>query len=107
MLHSHPSASSALWFDISGLSFKPVNDVGPMIDYHTVDLLVRACVAWLVTAVIGGAALAAKISFVARLFHAPEFAAHQEMGFLMAGVLGFGVATWFFVSTWERLRTGG
>ena len=98
-MHSRQNEPSAFWFDTSGLSFKPVNDVGPMIEYHAIDVVVRALVVWLTTSLIGGIALAAKISFVARVFHVPEFAEHQPMGFLMAGVLGVGVATWFMVQS--------
>jgi hypothetical protein len=89
---------SGIWFDISGLSFKPVNDVGPMIDYRTIDVLARAFVIWLAIAILGGLVLAAQISFVARIFHAPEFAEHRTMGFLMAAVPGLGVAIRFTIS---------
>lgn len=106
VMNSRPSASSALWFDVSGLSFKPVNDVGRMIDYRAADLLARAFVVWLATSVIGGAMLAAKISFVARVFQVPEFADHQEMGFLMACVLGLGVSAWFIVNAISRPCAG-
>lgn len=103
-MNIRPNASSAFWFDVSGLSFKPVNDVGRMIDYHAVDLLARALVAWLFTSIVGGAVLAAKISFVARIFRVPEFADHQGMGFLMACVLGLGVSAWFIINAVSRLR---
>jgi hypothetical protein len=93
------STTNGIWFDISGLSFKPVNDVGPMIDYRTIDLLARAFVIWLATAILGGFVLAAQISFVARLFHVPEFAEHQTMGFLMAAVLGLGLAICLTISS--------
>jgi hypothetical protein len=93
------STDSGFWFDISGLSFKPVNDVGPMIDYRATGLLARAIVIWLATAIIGGIALAAQISFVARIFHAPEFAEHRTMGFLMAAVLGLGLAICFMITS--------
>lgn len=105
-MNNRSNASSAFWFDVSGLSFKPVNDVGRMIDYRAADLLVRALVTWLATSVIGGAALAAKISFVARVFQVPEFADHQEMGFLMASVLGLGVSAWFIINAMSRSRIG-
>ena len=46
---------------------------------------------------MGGAVLAAMMSFVAGVFGAPEFAEHQRLGYLMAGVLGLGFAGWFLV----------
>lgn len=97
MVYSRPNARDAFWFDVSGLSFKPVNDVGPMIDFRATDLLVRALIVWAVTTILGGAMLAAKISFVARMFHVPEFAEHQSMGFVMAAVLGLGLAINFMI----------
>lgn len=90
---------STFWFDISGQSFKPVNDVGPMIEYCAADLLARALVIWLATSILGGVALAAKISFVARLFQVPEFAELRPMGFVMAAVLGFGLAVRFLIAS--------
>lgn len=92
VVYSRPNTQSAFWFDISGLSFKPVNDVGPLMDYHAADLLMRALVVWVVTTILGGTGLAVQISFVARMFHAPEFAELQPMGFVMAAVLGLGLA---------------
>ena len=106
-MHSRQSTNDALWFDVEGLSFEPVNDVGPMIEYRTMGVLVRALVVWLATVLLGGAALAANISFVARVFHVPEFAEHQPLGFLMAGVLGFGVAVWFTINSLRQARVGG
>ncbi len=52
-MDNRKNAHSAFWFDISGLSFKPVNDVGPMVDYRAMDLLARALVVWVVTIVRG------------------------------------------------------
>lgn len=105
-MYSRQSTNDALWFDVEGLSFKPVNDVGPMIEYRATGLLVRALVVWLATVLLGGVALAANISFVARVFHVPEFAEQQSMGFVMAGVLGFGAAVWFLISSLRQLRAG-
>lgn len=98
-MYRSQNAHNAFWFDIGGLSFKPVNDVGPMIDYRATDLLARALVVWVVTIVLGGALLAAQISFVARVFHVPEFAEHQPMGFVMAAVLGLGLAINFMINS--------
>lgn len=97
-MYSRQNTHNAFWFDTSGLSFKPVNDVGPMIDYRAADLLARALIVWAVTAILGGAMLAAQISFVARVFHVPEFAEHQPMGFVMAAVLGLGLAINFMIN---------
>lgn len=106
-MYSRQSMNSSFWFDISGLSFEPVNDVGPLIDYRAADLLARALVVWLATLLIGGVLLAAKISFIARVFRVPEFADHQPMGFLMAGVLGVGVASWFMVHSLRQSHANG
>lgn len=97
-VYSRLNTNNSFWFDMSGLSFKPVNDVGPLIDYRAADLLARALVVWLAASLIGGVLLAAKISFVARVFRVPEFAEHQPMGFLMASVVGLGLAVWFLIN---------
>jgi hypothetical protein len=94
-VYSRRNPQSDVWFDISGLSFKPVNDVGPLMDYHAADLLARALTVWLATSILGGCALAANIAFVARIFRVPEFAELQSMGFVMAAVLGLGLAAWY------------
>jgi hypothetical protein len=76
---------------------RPANDVGRLLDFTPRNLLARALAAWAATLVIGGIALAKGIAIVAHLFQAPEFAELQHMGFLMAGVLGIGLAAAFVI----------
>lgn len=83
--------------ELGGLSFGASNDNGASREFRIPRLVWRALAIWIGTALVGGAVLAAMISFVAGVFGAPEFAEHQQLGYLMAGVLGFGFAGWFLV----------
>lgn len=54
------------------------------------------------TLIFGGLLLDASISFVASVFHEPEFARMHAIGFVMAGGLGVVFASWFFADAVRR-----
>ena len=78
-----------------------------MVDFTARNLFARAIAAWAVTLVIGGIVLAKGIAIVAHLFQAPEFAELQYMGFLMAGVLGIGLAAALVIDVLRDTHTYG
>ena len=86
---------------------KPANDVGRLLDFTPRNLVARALGAWVATLVIGGIVLAKGIAIVADLFHVPEFAELQHMGFLMAGVLGIGLAAALVIDVLRDTHTYG
>ena len=92
---------------ISETILKPANDVGRLLDFTPRNLLARALAAWAVTLVIGGIALEKGIAFVAHLFQVSEFAELQHMGFLMAGVLGIGLAAALVIDALRDTHTYG
>lgn len=78
-----------------------------MVDFTARNLFARAMAVWFAAFIFGGVALAKAITFVAGLFRAPEFADHQQMGFLMAAVLGLCLATAFIVDTLRKSYAHG
>ena len=84
--------------EVGGLSFEPLDDVGPLNDVEPGALIVHAIAISVGTAVLGGAALTGAISTAARYFQAPEFADLQYLGFIMSGVLGLLLALAFLIN---------
>lgn len=78
-----------------------------MVDFTARNLFARAVLAWAVTLIVGGVALAKAIAIAAHLFQAPEFAELQHMGFLMAGVLGIGLAAALVIDVLRDAHTYG
>ena len=64
------------------LSFGAANDNSASHEFRIPRLVWRALAIWIGTALVGGAVLAAMMSFVAGVFGAPEFAEHQRLGYL-------------------------
>lgn len=68
------------------------NDNFPLPVPTSRELFTRAILAWMATVLFGGTALAMGIEFTAKAFHTPAFAELRHMGFIMAGVVGVGIA---------------
>jgi hypothetical protein len=81
--------------NLGHLSFEHVEETDHLTIWDVGTIFALAVAIWLGTLIIGGAVLASAISFVAGLFRTPEFGALQNMGFVMAGVLGFALAVCF------------
>lgn len=82
---------------IANLSLERVDEAGRLTGYGLVSIIARAATILIGTVIIGGVILSTANAFVAGLFGAPEFGEMRDMGFAMAGVLGFCLAAWFLV----------
>lgn len=68
------------------------NDNFPLPIPSSRELFTRAILAWMATVLFGGTGLAMGIEFTAKAFQTPAFAELRHMGFIMAGVVGVGIA---------------
>ena len=93
MAHSSNQKCLDAWRnEVRGIPLQAANDNSIGSAPQLLAVLTPAILAWLVTLVVGGIALSKAIIVVAVVFRTPAFAELQGMGFVMAGVLGMGVA---------------